>query len=118
MTLLQAIARMEGWLEPDSLCRINHNPGNIEYGRFAVAHGATRANGRFAYFPDDETGFRAMSALLQAPTYKGLTVAQAIHRWAPPNENDTDRYIQLVCQWSGHVPTDSLADALMNDVFV
>ena len=109
---LAAMARMEGWLDPNSRCRRNRNPGNIEAGRFADAHGATGSDGRFAKFPDDETGFRAMAALLDAPAYQGLTIAQAIARWAPPNENDTARYTALVCEWAGCAPGDRLADRL------
>jgi hypothetical protein len=40
--------------------RRNNNPGNIEYGPFAKEHGAIGTDGRFAIFPDEETGFRAM----------------------------------------------------------
>lgn len=109
---LGAMARMEGWLDPHSRCRRNHNPGNIEAGRFANAHGATGADGRFAKFPDDETGFRAMAALLDGPLYLGLTIEQAISKWAPPNENDTGAYISNVCTWAGCAPGDRLADRL------
>jgi hypothetical protein len=110
--LLLAMARMEGWLDPTSRCRRNFNPGDIEAGRFAVAHGATGSDGRFAIFPDDETGFRAMAALLEGPVYRGLTVAQAIAKYAPSNENDTARYIELVCLWANVKPDRLLATCL------
>jgi hypothetical protein len=100
-TFLEAMAREEGWLDPSSLCRRNHNPGNIEHGQFARAHGAIGNTGRFAYFPDDATGFAAMRALLQEPLYQGKTVEAAIAEWAPPDENDTPRYIANVCAWCG-----------------
>ena len=41
--------------------------------------------------------------------YKGLTVAQAIAKWAPPNENDTTSYINNICGWTG-LPADKLID--------
>lgn len=100
-SFLEAIAREEGWLDPKSRPRRNHNPGDIEAGRFATAHGATGSDGRFAIFPSDEAGFAAMRALFQAPLYRGLTVVAAIEKWAPSNENNTGIYIARVCGWSG-----------------
>jgi hypothetical protein len=106
MTLLEAIAREEGWLELNSRSRRNNNPGDIEYGRFAVAHGATGGDPRFAIFLTAAAGFAAMRTLFQAPSYQGLTVAQAIARWAPSNENDTTSYVTNVCAWAGCQPSD------------
>lgn len=47
-----------------------------------------------------------MRALLQTPTYKGKTVAQALNIWAPPVENATNSYIANVCAWVPCKPTD------------
>lgn len=112
MNLLEAMARMEGWLVPTSRPRRNNNPGDIEYGRFAIAHGATGSDGRFAIFPTPAAGFGAMKALLQGPVYQGLTVAQAIAKYAPSNENDTARYVSLVCSWSGCSASDPISKLL------
>jgi hypothetical protein len=112
LTLLEAIARMEGWRDPNSRCRRNHNPGNIERGKFATSHGATSDDGRFAIFPDDATGFAALQALLSGPKYRGLTIADGLKLYAPSVENDTNNYLQLVCQWTGHAPTTKFGDAL------
>lgn len=113
MVFMEAIAREEGWLDINSRPRRNNNPGDIEWGKFAQAHGADSVEipkgnepARFAHFPDPTTGFKAMQTLLQAPSYKGLTVAAAISRWAPSNENNTQQYIANVCKWCGCKPTD------------
>ena len=79
----------------------NNNPGDIEYGAFAKAHGATGTDGRFAIFPDYETGHNALLALLNTKGYKDLTLAQAITRLGPPNENDTAGYIKKVTAATG-----------------
>jgi hypothetical protein len=113
MTFLEAIAREEGWLNLASRCRRNLNPGDIEFGKFAQAHGAQASDGRFAIFPSAEAGFGAMRVLFQAPTYRGLTVAQAIARWAPSNENNTNSYVTNVCAWAGCQPSDVI-DPLVN----
>ena len=108
LTFCEAIAREEGFYVTGTRAERNCNPGNIEYGKFTLAHGATGTDGRFAIFPDKETGFACMKALF-AGAYKGLTVAQAVSKWAPSSENDTQSYINNVCQWTGLTP-DTLID--------
>jgi hypothetical protein len=112
MTFLEAIAREEGWLDLASRPRRNNNPGDIEFGNFAIAHGASGSDGRFAIFPSAEAGFAAMRALFEAPSYASLTVAEAIARWAPSTENNTARYVSNVCQWAACAPTDLIAPLL------
>jgi hypothetical protein len=107
ISFCEAIARQEGWLDPTSRCRRNHNPGNIEYSEFARAHGASGNDGVYAVFPDDATGWRAMSTLLQIG-YLNLTMAQAITKWAPPEQNDTEAYIANVQEWTGIAPDTRL----------
>lgn len=60
----------------------NHNPGNIKYGSFAKAHGASGkdADG-FAIFDTDDVGLGAMKSLLQSKQYNNLPVNQAISKW-------------------------------------
>jgi hypothetical protein len=67
----------------------NNNPGNIEYGAFARAHGATGSDGRFAIFPDRASGESAMGELL-AKNYQGLTLAQIQRKWVG---NDDPNYL-------------------------
>lgn len=115
MSFLEAMARMEGFYRRGARPQRNNNPGDIEFGKFATAHGATHAEqpaNRFAVFPDAATGFDAMRALLTSRGYAGLTVAQALNRWAPPVENDTNGYIVNVCTWAGCKPDDALEPLL------
>lgn len=112
MNFSQAIAREEGWSDPDSRCRRNHNPGNVEYGVFAKAHGAISGDPRFAVFPDDATGFAAVVALLMEG-YVGLNVSEAIEKWAPEVENDTSQYVLNVCHWCGISPSTVLTAEML-----
>lgn len=100
LTFMQAIAREEGFNVEGSRSNRNCNPGDIEYGRFTQAHGATGGDPRFAIFPDADTGFNAMRALLQS-AYLGLTVEQALNKWAPPIENNVNAYLANVLSWTG-----------------
>lgn len=76
----------------------NNNPGNIEYGAFAIQMGAIGSDGRFAIFPSEEMGRRAADALLKGETYSRLSAADAIKKWAPPSENDSGSYIKNVAK--------------------
>lgn len=75
--------------------RRNNNPGNIEYGIFAKKKGAIGTDGRFAIFPDEQTGFEAMKDLLKSKSYRDLTIEEAIKKWAPAPENDPERIHSL-----------------------
>jgi hypothetical protein len=102
-TLSQAIAREEGFYVDGSRAQRNNNPGNIEYGSFAISTGATGSDGRFAIYPTPEAGFSSLVGLLLRH-YLGMTIAQAINHWAPPVENNTAQYIRNVCAWTEKDP--------------
>jgi hypothetical protein len=65
----------------------NNNPGNLEYGDFAIKHGAVGSDGRYAVFPTKEDGWNAKINLLKTETYQNLSLKDAFNRYAPPNEN-------------------------------
>lgn len=89
----------------------NNNPGNLEFGNFSRRYGAIGTDGRFAIFPTYEAGQRAKEALLfEGRGYAGLTVAQAITRYAPPNENDTAMYIRTAAAAAGVSPNTPMRD--------
>lgn len=88
----------------------DNNPGNIEAGTFADAHGATGSDGRFAIFPDAATGMQALISLLSSDGYQGLTIEQAMERYAPPDENDTDAYTSFIAENVGVDPSTSMSD--------
>jgi hypothetical protein len=75
----------------------NNNPGNIEYGAFARAHGATGTDGRFAIFPDRASGESAMGELL-AKNYQGLTLAQIQRKWVG---NEDPNYLASMSKATG-----------------
>lgn len=70
----------------------NNNPGCLRYSDFTTKQGAIGHAGGFAVFPDEETGMRAICSLLKSDKYRNLTISQAIFRYAPPHENDTESY--------------------------
>lgn len=116
-TIPYAIARMEGYFaSPLSRAARNNNPGDIEWGPFACAHGADRLETlpggrtpRFAHFPTPEAGFAALAALI-AGHYAGSTIAAMMSHYAPPSENDTQHYIDYICGATG-LPADHIITA-------
>ena len=79
----------------------NNNPGNMRYTRFAREQGAIGAAGGFAVFPSTEVGRTALLNLLTGTVYSHLTIAAAVVRYAPPAENDTERYERLIAKLTG-----------------
>lgn len=119
MTLPEAFARIEGFYIDGSRAQRNNNPGNLEWGPFARLHGADRIEvpkgaepARFAYFPTPEAGFAALHALLSGPAYAGLTIEEAINKYAPPSENNTSNYVTQVCHNTGCKATDLVSEVL------
>lgn len=112
MKFVEAIARMEGFYTEGTRPQRNNNPGDIEAGKFATAHGATGSDGRFAIFPTAEAGFEALTALFNTNGYRDLSIHNAIARYAPSNENDVANYVALVCKWTGLQATNYIKTVL------
>jgi|14_taG_2_1085336.scaffolds.fasta_scaffold07330_2 hypothetical protein len=80
----------------------NNNPLNIEHGDNWDGLADDQLDTRFATFDDAEHGIRAAARILN--TYREVhgvnTLSDIIHRWAPPNENDTEAYVKNVSEWA------------------
>ena len=88
----------------------NNNPGNIRKSKFAYANGAVGETDKWAVFPDEETGLRAITKLLRTKNYSNLSVKEAIHRWAPFSDgNNPENYSRRVSNMTGLA-----ADARLN----
>lgn len=91
----------------------NNNPGNIRWGDDwkGLVPQAQRTDKNFCQFLDIKWGIRALVKVLlnyrKRPGMPGVgdsgidTVREIISRWAPPNENDTEAYIQSVAKACG-----------------
>jgi len=90
----------------------NNNAGNIRAtGRWQEWQGAIDSNKGFIVFDEAENGLRAMARVLR--TYRDVynlnTIEKIISRWAPPNENDTQSYINSAASSTGLSPFKPLA---------
>ena len=89
----------------------NNNPGNMRMSEFSKAQGAIGEAGGFAVFPTKEAGERAREKLLfEAESYKNKTLAQAMQRYAPESENNTQAYIDALVKATGANPNTPLSN--------
>ena len=88
----------------------NNNPLNIRKvpgthwkGEILPSIQGGDGGGSFVRFESIEYGLRAAFCILETyrRKYKAVCVEDIITRWAPPSENDTEKYIKNVCLWSG-----------------
>jgi hypothetical protein len=104
-----AIQEHEGFIpgrgpKPGSRAWRNHNPGNLRKSALASDYEMVNGEPVFARFPDYHTGFLALmvdvfnKCIGHTVSKLSLdsTLADLIRVWAPPSENDTNRYIDAV----------------------
>lgn len=86
----------------------NANPGNIRKSKDQW-EGAIGDDGEFVIFDSPESGVRALGKNLLSYGRQGYdSIEKIINRWAPPNENDTQAYIDSVVAATGIPATQSL----------
>lgn len=116
-SLVAAIIRMEGSDLPNSVNGYiqRHfklfNPGHIIWTPWTQAHGATKVtltmNGGklrdWGGWPTQAAGEQAILDLLLAYThlYPGITLQQAVFKYAPPSENNSVIYARNLSAWIG-----------------
>lgn len=86
----------------------NKNPLNIRKGASWLGLAENQPDKEFVTFSSMEFGIRAGIKLIRnyitgwgGRRRKYCTVNAIISKWAPPSENNTERYIQFVCRESG-----------------
>lgn len=93
--LAACMMHVEGYYSTKSLAFKNRNPGNIEDG-----------TGKFRVFDSPLAGFIYLLGDITANA--GKTLTQFLSKYAPPVENDTNMYVQVVSTLSGIQPTEVL----------
>lgn len=97
----------------------NNNPGNIRHDSSKWRGEIQGTDKAFKTFSLMEWGVRAMFHLLN--NYKKLhqcdTLRKLINRWAPPTENQTDRYVAFVAH-DAKISPDQMIDTTNPDVMI
>lgn len=87
----------------------NQNPGNLVLGKVSQRNGAIGKADRFAVFPDYETGHRALlDSLLNEHGDKDIPALMNVY--APPKENETEKYIAFLRKKTGVKGNKKLRD--------
>ena len=89
----------------------NNNPGNVRivHGVTWLGQSDTQTDEAFVQFTDPTYGIRATVRIVRAYKREGLlTLSEAIDRYAPPNENNSETYVTEVCTQCGLGPDDAV----------
>jgi len=97
----------------------NNNPLNIRRVKWTVWKGSLPMEGEvgrgsaFVRFETVEYGLRAAFCILRTyrNKYKAVCIEDIITRWAPPTENDTQKYIRDVCRLTGFGGKERLTES-------
>lgn len=87
----------------------NNNPLNIRIGNAWVGEVLHPTDTRFEQFTSMYYGLRAGFVLIRRymERYHLRTIREIVSRWAPASENNTEKYIEQVCSFTG-LQADSL----------
>lgn len=96
--LARLIAQEEGFGIPGAIPTRNNNPGDLRHSPHSCHPGDPSAIGKIA---TPEEGWADLERQLRLFAERGLTLRQAIEIFAPPEENDTERYLTFVCNGLG-----------------
>lgn len=79
----------------------NNNPLNIRIGNTWLGEVPDPTDSNFEQFVNIKYGLRAAFCILRRyiRRYKRNTVRKIVTAWAPSSENNTERYIELVCKF-------------------
>lgn len=88
----------------------NNNPLNIRIGNTWLGERTNPTDPAFEEFVSIEYGLRAAFCILRRyiRRYHKNTVPAIVSTWAPASENNTQRYIDIVCKRSGISQTQQI----------
>jgi len=107
--LARLIGQFEGFNVPGSLPQRDNNPGDLRHSPHSEHSGDPNAIGQI---DTPEDGWADLEHQLQLYAQRGLTLDELVSQYAPPNENDTVRYLNFLCDGLGLSPDDLVSTAL------
>jgi hypothetical protein len=107
--LAELIAKQEGFGIAGDIPTTHNNPGDLEH-----APGETHNDGTpVGEFPTVAAGWAALENQLQDYANRGLNLSQMVDIYAPPSENNTNAYLDFICEGLGCQPNTLVKDALL-----
>jgi hypothetical protein len=108
--LAQLIARMEGFGIPGAVPTVRNNPGDLRHSPNS-SHDGEGPND-IGIIDDVADGWADLERQLQLDAERGMTLTDLIATYAPPSENNTQNYLNFICQGLSLPPTALVSDAL------
>lgn len=103
------ISKEEGFGKPGTVPTRNHNPGDLRHSPHSQHPGDPNGIG---VIDNDADGWADLERQLRLYAERGMTLQQLVEEYAPPNENNTQRYLDYICGGLGCLPETTVADAL------
>jgi len=107
--LASLIAQEEGFDKPGSVPARNHNPGDLRHSPHSEHPGDPNGIG---VIDNDADGWADLEHQLQLYADRGLTIRDMVYKYAPPEENNSQQYLNFVCNGLGCAPDTPVAEAL------
>jgi hypothetical protein len=108
--LAQLIAQEEGFNVPGSVPNRDNNPGDLRHSPHSFhTTAAPNAIGQIDTVAD---GWADLERQLELYAQRGLTLREAIYEFAPPEENNSEAYLDYVCSGLNMPDSFTVAQAL------
>lgn len=108
--LAELIGKQEGFGIPGAIPTTHRNPGDLRHAPHASHDG--EGSNDIGIEPSPEAGWADLERQLQLYAHRGMSLRAAVYAFAPPEENDSERYLDFVCQGLGVTADTSVAEAL------
>lgn len=94
----------------------NNNPGNITSNNWDNSVGDNKPNKKYSYgvYATPEDGAKAKASLLGGKVYGPLSITDAITKYAPPDDNPTQAYIDKITKDLGLPSSTKISDLNKN----
>lgn len=107
--LASLIAQEEGFGVAGAIPTVRNNPGDLRHSPHSEHPDDPNAIGTIDTPAD---GWADLERQLQLYADRQMTLRAAIYDFAPPSENDSERYLNFVCEGLGCSPDTPVAEAL------
>jgi hypothetical protein len=108
--IAELIAKEEGYGIPGAIPTTHDNPGDLRHSPHSFH--AVDAPNAIGEIDTPADGWYDLVHELDLYATRGMTIAQAIYEWAPPNENNTAAYLSYIVNGLGCSPDTELKEAL------
>ena len=93
---------------------VTQNVLNIRYNESNKWRGQTSSYKGFCVFENTDYSIRAGIKILRSYNKRGIkNIRDIIKAFAPPSENDTERYIISVCKWTGYSASQEVSSPVI-----